>query len=161
MKSFKKFLFESEAVSTETSVSSNAPVSPTAKVNVVNNVSPPLWEPPPLVPPELTQEWIDDFDRNHPMPEPRDGESPEDYQRRLDEWELRFARHMRRMQKLYLMARRFGPKGLRSDPYDLYPDRPPPPLPTDTEEQSWEFLRDIGVPGPWQDDWNPDPYLTD
>jgi hypothetical protein len=160
MKSFKHFLNETDTSNTEVNAQS-AQVNSTQQNVIANNVNalPPVWTPPPSIPPDIWQNWIDQWDRTHPMPEPREGESTEDYQRRLDEWNESFARHMRLMRRLYwkpirdyLHPKRPSSRNRPSEPYYLEPDRPITDQDLD-KERSWEFLRDLGIPGPWQDDW--------
>jgi hypothetical protein len=162
MKSFKQFLFESEAVSAETSVNPNTPTNNTTdlpKTNVVNRISPPVEEPVRTAEEQVIDGWAEEWERNNPMPKLRDGESIEDFEKRIYEWEIKRERHMSRMYRIYKRARSITPHGPRSPfPYEVEPAIPL----TDEElarEQSWEFLRDLGVPGPWQDDSDDDDII--
>jgi hypothetical protein len=159
MKSFKQFLFESEAVSAETSVNPNISTISTTdspKTNVVNRISPPIEEPVRTAEQQVIDGWGEEWERNNPMPKLRDGESIEDFEKRLYEWEIKRERHMSKMYRIYKRARGITPQGHRSPfPSVTEPDRPY----TDEEinqENAWEFLRDLGIPGPWQNNSDDD-----
>ena len=152
MKSFKQFLFESEAVSTGTSVNSNTPTNNTSvysKPAVVNTMSPPrpAEDPRPNPLDNLIDRWSEEWERNNPMPKPRDGESIEDYEKRLNNWQRQY--------DLWLQQKinEWHEENPNYYEWSESPIERGSPPPTDTEEQSWEFLRDIGVPGPWNPDF--------
>ncbi len=153
MKSFKQYLIESEAVSTGTSVNSNTPTnnaSVYSKPAVVNTISPPrpAEDPRPNPLDDLIDRWSEEWDRISPMPKPRDGESIEDYEERLDEWQRQY--------ELWLQEkiREWEQEQYEHGTWEWNPgpiERGTPFTDEDfAEEQSWEFLRDLGIPGPWQ-----------
>lgn len=152
MKSFKQFLFESEAVSTGTSVNSNTSTnnaSVYSKPAVVNTISPPMpaEDPRPNPLDDLIGRWSEEWERNNPMPKPRDGESTEDYEERLDEWQRQYELWLE--EKIREWEQEQYEHGTWE--WDRGPIEPGSPDPTPTEVGAWELLRDIGLPGPWQD----------
>ena len=128
--------------------------------NNVNKIIPPPWEPPPD-PNDHSKEWGDEWERTHPYPKQNEGESNGDYIKRIDRWFLQKDLYIAKMHRLFMFAKGVSPHGEHKDPiwYYIEPSEKPPTDEEVKQEESWEFLRNLGIPGPWQDDWDDDPYV--
>lgn len=156
MKSFKQYLTEMESAEA-------APAEEnilTKTNNNVNKIIPPPWQPPPD-PNNHRQEWGEQWERTHPFPKQNEGESDEDYEKRVDRWFTQREIHLRKMHRLFMFSKGLSPHGEYKDPRWYYDEPPERPL-TDEElkqQEAWEFLRDLGIPGPWNNIWGDNPII--
>jgi hypothetical protein len=104
---------------------------------------------------------MEEWSRTHPYPKQNEGESDEDYVKRLDAWYTQREIYLIRMNRIYMRGRGLSPHGEHKDPHWYY-ERPPEPPPTDEEinqDNAWYFLRDLGIPGPWNNIYGDTPIV--